>query len=326
LFTVWGAVTIVFFASRLIPVDPARILAGSTADEASIESIRAEYGLDKPLYTQYFRYMGDLIRGDLGRSTSSGREVASELKARAPASIELILSAVLFSLIGSGVLSLASLKRPGKAIDRISNGIIFTGTALPPFLIGVLLLFLFYTLVHIAPPPLGRLAADIDFSQLTGLLVLDGLVKGRLDVLISAVSHLLLPTIAIGFSLFPQLLRVIKETGRRAIENPAARAAWMAGVRGIRYWVRYIFSLTAVPVLSLIAGSFGYLIGGVVVIEVIFSWNGLGTFVVNAVAVSDYNVIQGVVLIASAVYAIAYFISDVLSWLIDPRILEAAYA
>jgi peptide/nickel transport system permease protein len=160
----------------------------------------------------------------------------------------------------------------------------------------------------------------------TGLLVLDGLLRGRPDVIISAISHLILPTLAIGFSLFPQLLRVIKETGRRAMNNPAARAARRAGVRGLRYWVLYIFSLTAVPVLSLIAGTFGYLIGGVVVVEVIFSWNGLGTFVVNAVGTGDYNSIQGVVLIASAVYAIAYFLSDIFSWIIDPRILEATHA
>lgn len=325
-FTIWGAVTLVFFASRLIPTEPARLIAGSAADEATVRAVAQQYGFDQPLYVQYAAYLRGLATGDLGRSTMSGRAVTNEFADRAPASIELMLSAMIFSLIFSIAMALTAVRRPGGITDRVSDGIVYIGTALPPFLIGVLLLFIFYTLLNIAPAPMGRLSSQFDFAPRSGFLLAEGILRGRFDVVFSAFAHLVLPTLALGFSLFPQLLRVIKENARKAVEHPATRAAGRAGVRGLRYWLRYVLSLSAVPVLNLVAGSFGYLIGGAVVIEVVFSWNGLGSYVVKAVAAGDYYVIQGVVLIASAVYAGAYFVSDILSWRIDPRIVEESHA
>jgi peptide/nickel transport system permease protein len=325
LVTVWGAVTVVFFASRLIPADPARILAGPGANEAAVEAVEERYGLDKPLHLQYARYLGNLLRGDLGRSVMSGREVAGELGRRAPASVELVGAAVGLTLIVSLVLALPAARRPGGLFDRFSDTLVYITTALPPFLIGVILLFLFYTLLRIAPAPLGRISPLIDFETRTGFLVLDGILAGRFDVVRSALAHLLLPTAALSFSLLPQMTRVIKENARRALGHPATRAAVKAGIRGRVFWGRYVVSMTAVPVINLAAGSFGYLIGGAVIVEAVFGWNGLGSYLVNAVNAGDYPVIQGTVLIASSVYAAVYFTSDIASWLIDPRILEERY-
>jgi len=322
IFTLWAALTLVFFASRLLPSDPARLLAGPAAGEETVEALRDKFDLNEPVLIQYRRYLGRLLSGDLGRSTNSGRAVSAELVSRLPASIELILSSVVLSFILSAGLSLAAVRRPGGAADRLSEVLIFIGTALPPFMIGVILLFVFYSLLQIAPPPLGRLERQLAFTPVTGLLVFDALMRGRADAALSAAAHLALPSLTLGFSLFPQLLKVIKSGASRALSHPAVKAARAAGVGGLRFWLGYVFSLTAVPAVTLAAGSFGYLLGGAVIVEEIFGWNGLGSLAVYAVQTGDYNVIQGIVLISALVYGLAYLISDLLSWKIDPRILE----
>lgn len=322
IFTVWGTVTLVFFASRLIPADPAVILAGPAAGVETVEALRENFDLNEPVVTQYSRYLIRLLSGDLGQSTNSRQAVSRELISRIPASIELILTAVLFSFILSAVLSLMAVRKPGGLADCFSDALIFVGTAVPPFMIGIILLFVFYTIFQIAPPPLGRLSRRIIFTQHTGLFVFDGLISRRPDVVLSAASHLVLPSITLGFSLFPQLLKLIKAGAGRAITHPAVKASRAAGISGLRFWFRYVFSLTAVPAITLAAGSFGYLICGSIIVEEIFGWNGLGALAVHAVITGDYNLIQGIVLISSAVYGLAYFIGDLLAWKIDPRMLE----
>ena len=322
IFTVWAAITLVFFASRLLPADPARLLAGPSAGEETVGALRATLGLDEPAACQYRRYLTRLLAGDLGLSANSGRSVSAELAGRIPASLELILTAVAFSFILSAGLSLAAVRRPRGIADRLSDGLIFVGTALPPFMIGVILLFVFYTVLQIAPPPLGRLDRQLSFTPVTGLLVFDGLITGRADAALSAAARLVLPSVTLGFSLFPQLLQVTKSGAARALSHPAVKAAESAGIGGPRFWLRYVFSLTAVPAVTLAAGSFGYLIGGAVIVEEIFGWNGLGSLAVHAVVTGDYNVIQGIVLISSVIYGLSYLISDLISWKIDPRILE----
>lgn len=319
-FTVWGAVTLVFFASRLVPADPAAIIAGPAADEAAVDAVRATYGLDEPLLVQYGGYLGRLLRGDFGRSTMSGREVAPELAARFAATLELVLFAVAVAIIAAVPLALRATRRPGGVAARLSGALTFAGTALPAFLVGVALLYLFYTRLGLAPAPLGRFPQSSgSIEPVTGLLVLDGLLRGRPAVSAAALGHLLLPGLSLAASLLPQLVRVLRANTEQALLLPATQAARRAGVSGLRLWGIYVLSPAVSPALALLAASAGYLLGGAVVVEVMFSWNGLGSWAVAAVSSGDYNVVQGVVVAVSAAYALAYLLADVLSRIVDPR-------
>jgi peptide/nickel transport system permease protein len=320
LVTVWGAVTLVFFASRLVPTEPARIIAGPGADEATVAAVRAEYGLDAPLLVQYGDYLGDILRGDFGRSTMSGRPVGAELAARFAATVELVGAAVAVAVAIAVPAALRATRRPRGPVARTVSLVTFAGTAVPAFLVAVLLLYLFYTRLGIAPPPLGRLPREAGgFEPITGLYVLDGLLAGRPAVSAAAGARLVLPAVSLAASLLPQLLRVIRAQTDRALALPATRAARRAGVRGPRLWLVYVLSPAASPTVALIAASFGYLLGGAVVVEVMFSWNGIGSWAVQAVSNGDYNVVQAVVLVVAAAYAAAYLAADLIARLVDPR-------
>lgn len=325
--TVWGAVTLVFFASRVVPTDPARIVAGAQADEAAIAAVRVEYGLDQPPLEQYVGYVLRLLQGDLGRSIMSGREVATELAYRLAATVELVLSGVLLAVAVALPVALSATRRPGGVVARASGVASVTGAAVPAFLVAVLLLYIFYTRLGVAPPPLGRLPRDISsFEPMTGLLVLDGLLRGRPEVSAAALSYLALPAVSLAVSLLPQLLRVIRGQTEVALALGASRAARRAGVGGIRFWGVYILLPAVVPTVALLAGSFGYLLGGAVVVEVMFSWNGIGSWVVAAVSNGDYNVVQSVVLVVSAAYATAYLLADMVAKVVDPRTRGVTHA
>lgn len=320
LLTVWGAVTLVFFASRLVPADPAAIIAGPQAEEATVAAVRKEYGLDKPLPIQYTIYLRRVVAGDFGRSTMSGRPVGPELAVRFAATLELVLFGVAVAVVVAVPLALRATRRPRGPAARVAEGLTFAGTALPSFLVAVLLLYLFYSRLGIAPAPLGRLPRIYGaFEPRTGFLVLDGLLQGRPAVSAAALGRLLLPGVSLAASLLPQLLRVLRGNTERALALRATRAARRSGVRGLRLWTVYVLSPAVSPTLALLAASLGYLLGGAVVVEVMFSWNGLGSWAVTAVANGDYNVVQGVVLVVATAYATGYLLADALSYLVDPR-------
>lgn len=320
LVTVWGAVTLVFFASRLIPTDPARIISGVQADEATIAAVRVDYGLDQPLLVQYATHLSNILRGDFGRSIMSGRRVNEELAVRLGATIELVLTAIAVSVVIAVPAALLASRKPQGAVARVFGVVSFAATAMPAFLVGVLLLYVFYSRLGIAPPPLGRLPQEFSgFEPISGLLVLDGLLRGRPEVSIAALKQLALPTTAVMVSLLPQLYRVIRAHTDRALALPATRAARRAGVRRLRIWGIYVLSPAVAPAVALLAGSFGYLLGGAVVVEVMFSWNGIGSWAVSAVSNGDYNVVQAVVLVIAVSYVTAYSVADGVVGLVDPR-------
>ena len=326
LLVILGAVTIVFFVGRVLPVDTAVLISGPNASPEMIEAARHRLGLDRPLYEQYFTYFKNLSRGDLGRSAISGRKVFNELMARLPASLELILACMFEALLISLLLAILSAEKPKGFFDRLADSLVYVGTFVPTFLLGTLLLFLFYILIPIAAAPLGRLDLGVTPPQtITGFLILDSLLSLNMDAFLSSLHHILLPSLILAFALLPQLTRVLRENIRKALRSEAVLAARVSGVSKLRIWTRYVLSLALNPFLTLLAASFGYLIGGTVITEYIFGWNGLGSYIINGVSLGDYNVVQGVVIVASITYGLGFFVTDLISWRVDPRVLEEDY-
>ncbi len=320
LFVTWGAVTIVFFVGRVLPVEPALVHSGPNATPEMVAATRERLGLDQPLAVQYVSYLKQLLQGDLGKSLLTGRDVVADLQARLPASLELI--AVALTLAGGAalVLAMAAAARPNGFAARIGNAVAFTGTALPTILLGVLLLYVFYLVLPWAPPPLGRLGLRIaEPPRVTGFLLVDSVLAGRWDAFRSAAHHLVLPSVTLALSIFPQLFRVLRENMAASLRSDALAAVRLAGVKPYVMWRHYILPLAAGPGLTMLAASFGYLVGGTVLVEHIYSWNGIGSYVVQAIEAGDYNGVQGVVLISALAYGISFFLADFFAMRVDPR-------
>jgi len=256
----------------------------------------------------------------------SGRSVGTELPPRLAATVELALSAGVLAILVAIPAALLATRRPRGVASRLFEVGSFAGTAMPAFLVAVVLLYLFYTRLGVAPPPLGRLPRDLStFEPVTGLLVLDGLLRGRPEVSAGALAHMTLPAVSLAISLLPQLLRVIRAHTERALLLGATQAVRRAGLGGVRFWGTYVLLPAVVPTVALLAGSFGYLLGDAVVVEVIFGWNGIGSWVVLAVSNGDYNVVQTVVLVVAAGYSMAYMAADVVARAVDPRMRESQH-
>lgn len=320
LLVTWGAVTIVFFVGRVLPVEPALVHSGPNATPEMVAATRERLGLDQPLGVQYIAYLGQLVRGDLGQSLMTGRDVAVELQARLPASLELIVVALLLAGGAALALAMVAAARPGGVVAQFGDALAFTGTALPTILLGVMLVFVFYLVLPWAPPPLGRLGfAVASPPRITGFLLVDSVLAGRWDAFRSAAHHLVLPAITLALSIFPQLFRVMRENIAAGLRSDALVAVRLAGVKPYDIWRHYVLPLAAGPGLTLLAASFGYLVGGTVLVEHIFSWNGLGSYVVQAIEAGDYSAVQGVVLVSALAYSLGFFLADWFAMRIDPR-------
>ncbi len=321
----WGAVTIVFFVGRVLPGDPAVLLSGPSASPERVEAVKAALGLNRPLSLQYWDYVGGLLQGDLGRSLLSGRDVAADLAVRLPASVELVTAALGVACAAAFTLAVLAACRPGGVWDRLGDAIAMLGTAVPTFFLGVLLILFFYVLMPVAPPPFGRIAVSVPApAPVSGMLVVDSVLSRRWDALGSALHHLILPAGTLAVSIFPQLYRVFRTHLEASLRSDAWAAVRQAGLSPWRAWRRYVVPPVLGPALTLLAASYGYLIGGTVLVEHIYGWNGLGSYAVGAIAAGDYQVVQGVVLVSALAYALAYLAVDVLTSVVDPRLREAA--
>lgn len=323
LFVVIGSITVVFFVTRILPADPAVVLAGSEPSAAVIEATRQRLGLDRPLPVQYGAYVQGLLRGDLGRSAITGADVARDLGARLPATLELVIVSLVLAVGVSFVLAWAAARAPGSRIDRVVNRLILIRTALPGFFVGVAIVWLFYTVLSVAPAPVGRLPIGMaPPPAVTRTYLIDSLLAGQADVFIAAARQLALPAAVLSSGLLPPFVRVLRSSIGQALRADSVLALQFTPVTPLRRSFAYVLPLSVVPVLTLLAASFGSLVGGTVVVEHIFAWNGLGSYVLQGIHNGDYYVVQGVVLISAVAYAAAFFVVDLVTWLVDPRTLE----
>lgn len=324
LLVLWGTVTIVFIVGRILPADPAVVLSGPNATPAVVEANRIALGLDKPLLVQYQTYLLSLLRGDFGRSFITGRPVFDDLATRFPATLELVGFALLLAVGAAFLCAVQAALKPTSHWAMVNKVLITIGTVVPTFFLGLLLLFVFYLKLSIAPAPLGRMSLGLaPIEHGTGFLIWDALIRGRLDVLFSALHHLLLPGITLAFSVFPQLVQVFYGNITAVLRSDAFTAIRLAKLPPRLVWRRYLIPPAVAPALNLLAASFGYMIGGTVMVEHIFGWNGLGSYVLNGINAGDYAVVQGVVLISALCYSMGFFIVDILMYFVDPRLREA---
>lgn len=314
-----GVVTITFFLVRLIPGNPAEALAGLGANAETVHAIEEQLGTDKPLVEQYVIYLNNIVHGELGDSIYTGQTVVQDLQQRIPATAELLLISMFFAiLIGIPLGVLAALRPHGPISGMVRGYGLLTG-ALPDFWLALVLLFLFYFLAGLAPAPLGRLGLLDAPPHVTGFFVIDSILTGNWQLLLAALSHLILPTITLVLVYMGNTVKMTRASVEESSRSEFVEFARACGLPE-RVVLRYILRNAMAPVFTVIAFTFGFLIGGAVLVETIFAWGGLGEYAVQSISNSDYAPITGFVLVVAFAMAMIYALLDLVYAWLDPRL------
>lgn len=316
-----GVVVISFLLTRALPGDPAAYFAGPAADEASIAEIRETLGLDKPLIQQFFYYAGDLARGDLGTSLTTGQAVVTDLGARLPASLELTLAALILSCSIAIPLGVLAATRPGTWVDHLCRVLVTAGVSMPTFFTGIVLIYVFYYLAGVAPSPLGRL----DFIYLspphvTGFYLIDAAIAGDWETWLGALKQLILPATTLALFTLAPIARMTRAAMLSALSSDFIRTARAAGLGSRKVLYGYAFRNALLPVVTTLGMVFSFTLGANVLVEKVFAWPGIGSYAVEALVVSDYAAVQGFVLAMALLFVLLNLIIDIAYALIDPRI------
>ncbi|WP_417672064.1 ABC transporter permease [Roseibium sp.] len=316
-----GVVIISFVLTRALPGDPAVYFAGAAADETSIAEIRQQLGLDKSLPEQFLIYVTELLRGDLGQSLSTGQPVMSDLAQRLPASLELTLLALILSCAVAIPIGILAATRPGSWVDHLCRLLVTAGVSLPTFFTGIVLIYVFYYLLGIAPAPLGRLDfIYIEPDHVTGLYLVDAALAGDWETWLGAAKQLILPALTLALFTLAPLARMTRAAMLSALTSDFIRTARAAGLTEGTVRYTYAFRNALLPVLTTLGMVFSFTLGANVLVEKVFAWPGIGSYAVEALVVSDYAAVQGFVLAMALLFVALNLVIDLAYTLIDPRI------
>jgi len=315
-----GVSLVTFLVSHVVPGDPARMLLGQRADAQTLENLRHVMGLDKPVWLQYFDYLGGLLQGDLGISIRTQRPVLSELLTYFPATIELTLFAMGFAVISGVGLGLLSAAYRDTPIDHGTRVLAILGVSTPLFWLGLMVLLLFYK--HLGwLPGSGRLDSFINPpTQITGLYVLDSILTGDWVALKSSILHLVLPTICLGYIQLATIARLVRASMIEVLEQDYIKTALANGIPRYRIIYRHALRNALIPTVTLIGLTFGELLGGAILTETIFTWPGMGKYVVDSISFLDFPAIMGFTILVATIYVIINMVVDLLYPILDPQI------
>ena len=316
----FGISVVTFILLRVVPGDPVRMLLPQTVTDADLERIRARYGLDDSLLHQYWIYLGNLLHGDFGRSFQTGVPVTDEMFQRLGPTIELVTIALFVALligITLGVVSALRVSRPSDHIIRVGS---LGATAIPEFWLALLLILVFYYELGIVSAPVGRFGTDVSFPAVTHIDLIDAAIAGNLSAVRSVLSHLLLPVVALAAVTSAPIIRTVRASALNALGSESYRCGEAHGLPRRTLVRHYVLreSLAGVPTLA--ALIYGNLLGGAVLIEFIFGWQGFGQWALQALQVRDFPVIQAFVLASATVYVIVFLVADVIHAILDPRV------
>lgn len=318
----FAALGLTFFLMRILPGDPVSLLASSpSADAEQIEVLRHELGLDKGLLEQFAIYLKNLAKGDLGYSFSTGQAVSVDLMKRLPASLELSLCAFLVAFFIAIPLGVSAALRRGTIVDHLVRAICAFGISMPTFVSGLLLVYVFYYRLGWAPDPTGRF--DIFLSKpthVTGFLLVDSLLAGNFDAFGAAVKQLALPVMTLAIFIIAPLARVTRASMISVLESDYIRTASALGLPHRQVIFGYALENAILPVLTLSGSVVAAMLGASVLIEKVFSWPGIGSYAVDALAAKDYAPVQGFVLMMAAVYIVLNMLTDMLYTVFNPQV------
>jgi peptide/nickel transport system permease protein len=315
----FGLSVILFLFLRLLPGSAAEAILGQHATPQLIAQINATEGFDKPLYVQYLSYIGRLLQGDFGSSVLDGRAVLDTFLVRFPATIELTVGALIFA-IGLGIpLGRLAARHPNSWIDGVVTVISLFGISIPIFVLGYTLAFVFGVQLHWLPT-LGQSNPRLDVQAVTNFAVIDAMLSGSLGNVLDALSHLILPSIALGSIPLAVITRITRASVIDVSNEDYVRTARAKGLTERRVDNRHIMRNAWLPVTTVIGLQVGSLLGGAVLTETVFGWNGVGSWVVSSIQNHDYIVVQSLILIFATIFLTVNLIVDLGYAFLNPRI------
>lgn len=315
--TLFAILAFVFVLSRIVPIDPAVLVAGENASPAQIAQVRERLGFDQPLWSQFIRYLATVAHGDLGTSLFTQRPIASDLLDRLPATLELTAAAVLIAaLVGVPLGVLCALHR-NSWLDHGVRILAVASIALTPFWIAIQLQLTFSMTLNWLP-----LAGRIDAFQprsVTGLLIVDAVIDLDAEALFSALKHIILPAATLGLPAAATVQRFTRNSLTNVVSLPSVVYQTAMGLpRRIIIW-KYMLRMALAATVTVLGLTVGLLITGAVAVETVFDWPGLGNYAVRSILLSDYNAIMGFTLMTGALFAVVNLSIDILQAVIDPR-------
>ncbi|WP_232547093.1 ABC transporter permease [Propioniciclava soli] len=320
----FGLSLLLFAWLRALPGDPARALLGDRATPQGIERLNAQYGFDQPLPVQYVRYMGQLLQGNFGNSPRTGQPVLATFVERFPATVELSVAALLFAVVVGIPLGYFAAKRAGGVLDLVAVGSSLAGVVIPVFVLAYLLKVVFAIglpgLDWLAVlPPSGRQDVRINATHITNFYVLDGLMTREWDAAWDAVRHLILPALALGSIPLAAITRMTRASVLEVLGEDYVRTARAKGLARGLITRRHVLKNAMLPVITMIGLLTGQLLSGAVLTESVFAFNGIGSYLFDAIATLDYAVLQGFILFIALIYALVNLVVDIVYGLFDPR-------
>ncbi len=320
IFVLFGLSLITFTLSHLVPANPARLIAGPRASQETVAKIEKEYGLDQPLTTQYVDYITGVITLDFGQSFSTRKPVSEDLARYLPATIELGLYAFLVSTIIGIPLGVASAVRRDSWIDHISRIVSISGLALPVFWLALMTQFLFFSKLGILPD--GRRLPDSVAPPpgVTGLYTIDALIAGQWHTFTTALEHLVMPVAVLAFGSLAVTTRMVRAGMLEVLDQDYIRTARAKGVAQPAVIRTHALKNALLPAVTSIGLQIGLLLSGAFLVEIVFSWPGVGRYAVNAILQIDYNAIMATTLVIAVIFVLLNLVTDILYLFLDPRI------
>jgi peptide/nickel transport system permease protein len=311
---------IVFFLVRQLPGDPTYLYAGPYATKERVEEVRRQLGLDQPVWVQYVRYVERTTVGDFGTSMRTSQPVVQDILQRFPATLELILYAVLFSVVIAVPLGVFTAIRSKGPLTRVVFVYGMMAGSLPDFWFALLAIYVFFFKLGWLPGPIGRIDLMVSKpNDITGLYTLDSLLTGNWEAFASAASQLVLPVAVLTFVYMPLVLKNTQSAMQEMLGSEFVTYARAAGLPRVVQW-RYALVNALPPVITVTGILTWFLLGGAVLVETVFAWGGLGQYAVQSVVNSDYAALQAVVLLSAVFTMVVFLLVDLAYFVIDPRI------
>lgn len=308
---------VMFVLQHISPLDPVKAQMGAQASAEAVAARRDALGLNEPMLTQFWNYLTSAVQGDLGMSYRTRHPVASDLGDFLPATLELALCGLAVALLLAVLLAFSTtLKWPGAGVLR---AVLYTGASAPMFLLGILGLIVFYQQLGWVPAN-GRIGVANPPTGPTGLLTVDGLIHGRLDVVTDAIHHLILPALVIAIGPAVAIGRVLRSSLLSDVDSDYARTARAKGLSETNIMARHVLRNSVGAALSMTGLQVGLMFAGVLVVEQVFGWPGIGQYVAQSIPVADFPAIAGVTLMLGALYVLINTTVDLLQAAADPRI------
>ena len=318
----FGVATLVFILTRMIPGDPtvANLSQRALNDPEVVAAYRAKYGLDQPVFVQYILYIKNLLHLDLGTSIRTNKPVLDELARCYPATIELALFAIILAALLGILFGVISAIKRNSILDQMVRALSVTGVSIPSFWFALLVLYFFYYKLHIFPGP-GRLSNSFSApATVTGMYVIDSLIEGNPAKALDALQHLILPGLVLAAFTMGLITRTTRSNLLDVMSTDYIRTARAKGLSRVGLIVRHALGNALIPVLTVIGLGLGNLLGGMVLVETIFNWPGVGQFAYESVLSVDYPSIIGVALLIALNYMVINTVVDILYGVIDPRV------